>query len=108
MDKPISVGDLVIVVRNQFCCPHPKPHVGKPFVVTGFRIIKDACPRCGDSRQLTAALGDGLQRGYDIRRLKRIPPFADLDGLESEEVDKLPSPRLVEAAKRYKRLVTSK
>lgn len=40
--------------------------------------------------------------------LRRVPPLEELDGLESEEADKLPTQLMIEAAERYKRLVTSK
>ena len=87
VSKPISVGDLVVVVRGTKCCGAGR-HVGKIFKVTGF-IDQGyiACSACGRVRsvQLRTAFGISIHPGYDVNRLKRIPPLSELEGERTEE-----------------------
>lgn len=79
MDKPISVGDLVVVLRGQLCCGGTGASVGAITTVSSIRSGRLRCEACNDVVLGTGAFcSNGLS--YDIRRLKRIPPFADLDG----------------------------
>ena len=83
-EKPISVGDLVQVVRPTKCCDR---HVGVIFTVT--EICQSTggpwyCPGCGASgiSQGLFPYARGYANGVAMRLLKRIPP---LDELESED-----------------------
>lgn len=107
MDKPISVGDLV---RITHACCDPASVIGYIENVTRIFNTITTCGKCGQAHRGMHAKFEGNPDhwGFPLAWLKRIPPLDDLEGLESEEVDKLPSQRMIEAAKRYKRLVTSK
>lgn len=109
MSKPISVGDLVVVVKPTPCCGNTNA-LGLHFVVKEIRpaIGRYHCEHCKTTWPNEVVALQEPPYAFRLWRLKRIPPLGEIDGLESEEVDKLPSPRMVEAAKRYKRLVTSK
>jgi hypothetical protein len=86
MDKPISVGDLVVVVSDRICCHNPEANYGETFRVTRFRdATGEPCEGCGDKSPQTNALGEGHKRGYDVRRLKRIPPLSELEGEKRDE-----------------------
>lgn len=114
MDKPISVGDLVQIVRPSVMCSCPSTMTGTLFLVGNILTCRSRCIHCGAIDETTPHAEaqerheDGRPFVYPLYRLKRIPPLEELEGLESEEVDKLPTQRMREAAERYKRLVTSK
>lgn len=74
-DRPIAVGDLVIVARDHTCCPARRPHLGKIFKVISFRFDDGNCEKCGKPDPFTTAIDAPGKAGYDIRRLKRIPPL---------------------------------
>lgn len=85
MSEQIKVGDLVVVVRNTHCCGRGKS-LGKIFRVHHFEPFLGTCGDCGargDGRQL-ACMGASWF-GYDVRRLKRIPPMNELDGVKNDE-----------------------
>lgn len=81
MEKPISVGDLVQVVRAAPCgC---SGIIGLIFEVG--RIVphyNSWCAGCGLTRDsVGAAANDTEDRGWcDLYRLKRIPPLEELAG----------------------------
>lgn len=83
MDKPISVGDLVQVIKPRPCCGLPDT-LGRILTVT--RVAKKflRCTSCGERRPNVNAflLSDNLS--YEALRLKRIPPLSEL---ESEKND---------------------
>ena len=86
MSEPIKVGDLVIVLRPSMCCPQEKPHIGRIFTVSSFETLNATpCERCGDKSTITVAIEPGSYKGYDIRRLKRIPPIAELGDVKRDE-----------------------
>lgn len=88
MDKPISVGDLVQVVRPPTCPEAPVDSgLGHTFVVEGIRDhTAGMCAYCNDLHThgpaLFAADGNGL---WPLRRLKRIPPLGELEGEKRDE-----------------------
>lgn len=108
MSEPIKVGDLVVIVRE--CCPVDSV-LGHVHYVLALET-GSFCDECGaDDNEPSAVLEeyeDDFNFAVPLSYLKRIPPLEKLEGLESEEADKLPTQRMIEAAERYKRLVTSK
>lgn len=108
MSEPIKIGDLVAIVRS--CCVGFRDGVSI-FRVESMRPTRTSarCSTCGGELPKEPYAADAPQYpGAPVSWLKRIPPLEKLEGLESEEVDKLPTQRMIEAAERYKRLVTSK
>lgn len=87
-DKPISVGDLVMMVRGHECVLARAG--GRPFVVTALVHPWGGGWHCGICHKDSAgpneigAAGLGRGDGIPISWLKRIPP---LDELESEKRD---------------------
>ena len=88
MDKPISVGDLVVAVRDGGC----GGHLGEFYTVLeiGNSSVADfSCQRCGGIHLFpgTPALVDrGAGAGYlPLSWLKRIPPLEELDKLKREQ-----------------------
>jgi len=88
-DKPISVGDLVMVVRYMDCgC-----NLGNIGTVIGFaRIHRDECDDCSTGSCLPHS-GDGVRvkdaggiARYPMEWLKRIPPYEQLKHFRSEEL----------------------
>ena len=83
MDKPISVGDLVAVVRANECgCIDD---LGHTFFVSQIRPTKPglhSCTACKGRLSDTVVADQGAGRLYPLFTLKRIPP---LDELESEK-----------------------
>lgn len=86
MDKPISVGDLVVVVRGHVCKCVGFKNLGRIFQVSSMKQAEKT--RCLGCKELTGAatlcFGDGNGKGYQSYRLKRIPPLGEL---ESEKND---------------------
>lgn len=108
MSEPIKIGDLVAIVRS--CCVGFRDGVSI-FRVESMRPTRTSsfCSSCGGTLPNEAYASDAPQYpGAPISWLKRIPPLEKLEGLESEETDRLPTKPMTEAAERYKRLVTSK
>lgn len=92
MSEPIGVGDLVMVVRDRVCCHNPAAQYGLTFRVLRFRNTGCyPCEDCGDMTPLTNAVGEGIFAGYDVRRLKRIPPLGELEGQPTHEDMKEPA-----------------
>lgn len=84
MDKPISVGDWVQVVKPMPCCGHTTPMQGHIFQVSSFQLdIGYRCEYCGASTDGTSASGG--ERPVDVPRLKRIPPLEELDDVKRDE-----------------------
>lgn len=98
MDKPISVGDLVVVVKPKPCCGKGKPALGFVFRVLEIRKSKGLhCSGCGkqDAEQSLIAVS-GEKHGknqmvYEIYRLKRIPPLDELEGEKTQENLRVPA-----------------
>lgn len=96
MDKPISVGDLVRVIRGNTCCG---AFLGYHFSVTDIHVSEQwsiprtKCSQCGVIRpKLTSDLGPRAlafgcpgAKGFDLNRLKRVPPLGELESEKREE-----------------------
>lgn len=101
MTKPVSaatpgsikVGDLVVVVRGNKC-PHCHPvSLGKIFRVEELFTNENTswfCPSCGmknieeKSPLDLVAVGSNGWRG-SAKRLRRIPPAEELEGVQQKE-----------------------
>lgn len=102
MDKPISVGDLVVVVKPARCCV---ASLGTVFTVTRIRnninfsdgkTMTVRCSWCGNKKDVPAAVrpvaeGFNANRGMPLVRLKRIPPLSELESERTEEMLKVPA-----------------
>lgn len=84
-DKPISVGDLVVVVKPLYCCGADHG-VGFHFVVRDIHPGQLAyCQKCGKEDQLGDYADSGEAGWCDLSRLKRIPPLEELEGEKRDE-----------------------
>ena len=86
MEKPISVGDLVQIIRPRGCCPqHSK--LGGVFTVTGVRSDRPLeccyCKRLMDVAHAEFSVFPDLW--VEVSRLKRVPPLEELDNVKREE-----------------------
>lgn len=89
-DRPIQVGDFVVVVRGHACTIGMIATVRKIVTCTGDGICKD----CGDT--LCGVEGEPIaildtSRKIQTYRLKRIPPLEELEGQRTEESIKEPA-----------------
>jgi len=83
MNKQISVGDLVMVVKPSLCCGNNE-YNGVIFLVAEISTHLAACGVCGrESEELRAFKNDDA--GYLISRLKRIPPLSELEDVKVHE-----------------------
>ena len=84
-DKPISVGDLVAVVRAPECCGNPTG-LGTIFYVRSIETYTGNCSMCGRhfKRQITTRKPNGFLT--QINRLKRIDPDILRDDIPTREV----------------------
>lgn len=76
MEKPISAGDLVRVVR--VCCDRSKLDV--IFVVGQIENDERTCWTCNKPSPIPYATGLRGYSGIPIAWLKRIPPLGELEG----------------------------
>ena len=87
-DKPIQVGDFVMVVRPSFCIGGDDG-IGFMFVVRGiFRDceISGECMYCGkDHHDNELMADDGDISAWSLSRLKRIDPDILKDGIPNRE-----------------------
>lgn len=92
MDKPISVGDLVMSVYSTECGCTPS---GRIFRVTKVRLSTDpwVCVVCGQehSQEPCAEGSTGSGTMTVLRKLKRIPPLSELEGQPTQEDIKEPA-----------------
>ena len=93
MDRPIQVGDLVMVVKK--CCPEFGLPDSPIFVVESFwqAPLTTKCRICGSqlSRKQATHHTGGDWVGYPVEWLKRIPPLSELEGEKTEEKLKEPA-----------------
>lgn len=80
-ERPIEVGDLVYVAMLPTCgCDTA---MGWTFVVDSFIEPRSAaCVTCFKTRPAETCV---WPHNVELRRLKRIPPLADLEGKRTEE-----------------------
>ena len=87
MEKPISVGDLVEVVRPRGCCPEHS-RFGMVFVVADIHAAEHphaySCAHCGAPIEAARALPVDSNKWFELSRLKRIPPLGELDGCSED------------------------
>ena len=83
-DRPIQVGDLVQIVRGTRCCNKPG-HVGLIYTVTRMKSSKWHCSHCNSEESELLVAGVGHMNGYEMSRLKRIPPLEELEGEKTEK-----------------------
>ena len=88
-DRPIQVGDLVMVVKAIPCCGTIGQWMGKIFTVVAFAPTW-TCAKCKKTTFATAAMIDSHWR-QPLVRLKRIPPLEELEGQRTEEKLKEPA-----------------
>ena len=77
-EKPIEVGDLVVVVKNKRCCGHNR-NLGLVFAVTEIADAWGQCMDCGDSRiEYITRLPHGKNMWVAVDLCRRIPPLGEL------------------------------
>jgi hypothetical protein len=76
-DKPISVGDLAIIVRASPCCGNTAS-LGRTFRISDANRMQRRCTFCGTSRDADGLQVDGQPYWVDRDRVKRIPPPEEL------------------------------
>jgi len=90
-DRPIQVGDLVVIVKS---CPHcgNATDLGIIFEVRGLFMSDGRMNCCGNvDNEMTAEdhIPDG--GGTPVSVIKRIPPLSELEGQRTEENIKEPA-----------------
>jgi hypothetical protein len=84
-DKPISVGDMVVVVKPSECCGDTR-NIGWIFRVDNMMGGANYCGICkkdwGESLDLWP---NGSRWSVPIQNVKRIPPLSELEGERREE-----------------------
>lgn len=80
-DKPISVGDLVVVVRA--CCDKYSKYLGYTFQVTEITGLQCRCMYC-HSINGSARVEDS-SKSFGNAMVKRIPPLSELEGADTQE-----------------------
>lgn len=88
MDKPINVGDLVVVVKPRPQCGCAD-RLGEIFRVTEIETGEwgAKCLTCFKVEDTTAyfSVAYGGSNSVGIHRLKRIPPLDELEGVSQEQ-----------------------
>ena len=90
-DRPIAVGDLVMVVRT--CCDLPAQEgvrMGLPWTVQLIANLKvSRCPKCGFTDNGRYAASNEIKRnGWNcapVEWLKRIDPPAQMESTKTDE-----------------------
>ena len=88
VSEPISVGDLVVVVKPTLCCGNPS-RLGRTFVVKKIEFGPNRCHWCHTAIEDSDAFDGELW--WTPRRLKRIPPLSELEGQPTQEDMKEPA-----------------
>lgn len=89
MNKPISVGDLVVIVRPSACPSAPaNDSLGYTFVVQQIAVEPGgSCAYCGGVHLHSAThFAVEGRNGWATYRLKRIPPLEELESEKRDEV----------------------
>lgn len=85
MSEPISIGDLVVVVKA--CCSkltESGSAFGTVGTVVGFNTGDSRCPHCNWNAHITWAELDSGHEAY-VAWVKRIPPLSELEGEQRDE-----------------------
>lgn len=93
-ERPIQVGDLVVLVRYDHRCADVL--LGKIYRVLRVPSIHPGicCPKCGERDLATAnslIAGTSQHAALPQRWLKRIPPLSELEGQRTQEDMKEPA-----------------
>jgi hypothetical protein len=81
----IAVGDLVVVARGMPCCGARTGAEGTMFIVNAIYPCPDEfCIFCKASLSPSTAFGS-RGRSFDLPRLRKIPPLAELKETEHKE-----------------------
>ncbi len=89
MNRPIQVGDLVVLVRGHGCIL--ERHVGRVFTVLGLVAPVGGGWHCTWCHKDSAGPNEIAARinekpgGIPLSWLKRIPPLSELEGEQSKE-----------------------
>lgn len=85
MSEPIKTGDLVQVVRPSFCTGG-NDGLGHTFTAQATHASEEArlCNYCKTAHPSPGGAWDG-STWWSIRRLKRIPPYDQLEHFRTEE-----------------------
>lgn len=81
-EKPITVGDLVMVIKPSPCCKNASD-IGYIFEVKSIVTNSGHCEYCGKKDESLVAYS-GLYP-FRMYRLKRIPPLDELESQPSKE-----------------------
>jgi hypothetical protein len=93
VSEPIKVGDLVVVVRIACGCGYSKA-LGRIFTVKEINDKHTTCNGCGVKAVGPFATSGWMGRNhlgkltlaaYAVRRLRRIPPLGELEGVDEKE-----------------------
>ena len=80
MNEPISVGDLVMVVKPKGCCGNTNS-IGKIFTISDIQEGDNYCRSCNSIRNsLDAEVG--VDNWKEVKTLKRIPPLSELESID--------------------------
>lgn len=94
MDRPIQVGDLVVIVKESPCCASTNS-LGIIFRVKAIRPrgVGSRCNGCKATRPAETAVAESYSDHFvtDIDRLRRIPPLSELEGERTDEKLKEPA-----------------
>jgi hypothetical protein len=83
-DKPIAVGDLVMVVRYPHKCSSSEAFSGMIFVVNELDDGGVTCDDCGEFIEGPLA-GTPTDVGISVRWLKRIDPLIEPESVPTKE-----------------------
>jgi hypothetical protein len=84
-DRPIQVGDLVVVVRSSNCIGG-NDGVGHVFVVLRIKFGAGLhCHYCGKNHGFDENYAEDMDYWWPLRRLRRIPPLSDLESEQRKE-----------------------
>jgi len=81
--KPLSVGDLVMVIKPKSCCGAGQ--IGFIFIVEDVSMGEGACVHCGAEGADWSAKVSGVDGWVQTYRLKRIPPQTELESVDQPE-----------------------
>ena len=80
MNRPIQVGDLVVIVKPPAGCRCVE-NLGVIFQVTAIRQGTNwrVCRNCESGSLGTGLVAEGFGRALGLKRLKRTPPLSELE-----------------------------
>src|SRR3990172_9849171 len=81
--EPIAAGDLVRVAKPTPCCNSNRAY-GRVYAVQAIHECICVCQICGFVGAGPVAFRDSAS-GYPLSKLKRIPPFGELEKTQEKE-----------------------